>query len=64
LEYENGERHKITGLDELKHKALNNKDAIIATSTAKDLPHDYFQYISIFSRASPHDKEVIVKYFK
>lgn len=36
----------------------------MATSSSKDLPHDYYPSISIFSRASPHDKEVIVKYFK
>jgi magnesium-transporting ATPase (P-type) len=48
----------------LRQKASHNKKAIIATSTAKDLPHDYYQFITIFARASPHDKEVIVKYFK
>lgn len=47
----------------MKQKS-QHKGVIIATSSSKDLPHDYYQYISIFSRASPHDKEVIVKYYK
>lgn len=51
-------------MNELKHKVGNNKDIIVATSSSKELPHDYYPYISIFARASPHDKEVIVKYFK
>lgn len=51
-------------MHELKQKAAHGKTALIATSSAKDLPHDYFQFISVFARASPHDKEVIVKYFK
>jgi len=37
---------------------------MLATSTSKDIPHSYYPFIAIFSRASPHDKEVIVKYFK
>lgn len=41
-----------------------NPSSIIATSTSKDLPHDYYPFISVFARASPHDKEVIVKHFK
>jgi magnesium-transporting ATPase (P-type) len=28
------------------------------------LPHEYYNFIAVFARASPHDKEVIVKYFK
>ena len=36
----------------------------MATSSTKDLPHDYFQCINIFARASPSEKETIVKYFK
>ena len=51
-------------MKDLKHQKKNYPKHIIATSTAKDIPHEYYQYISIFSRASPHDKEVIVKYFK
>lgn len=48
-----------------KHdKCTCNNKAFIATSSAKDLPHDYYQFIKIFARTSPHDKEVIAKYFK
>ena len=48
----------------MKAKLSHHLNAIVATSSARDLPHDYFPFISVFSRASPHDKEVIVKYFK
>lgn len=48
----------------MKSKLSHHENAIVATSSARDLPHDYFPFINVFSRASPHDKEVIVKYFK
>ena len=51
-------------MKDLKHQVKEHPKSIIATSTSKDLPHDYYPFISIFARASPHDKEVIVKYFK
>lgn len=51
-------------MKDLIHKTKEHPEAILATSTSRDLPHDYYPFINIFSRASPHDKEVIVKYFK
>ena len=37
---------------------------MVATSTAKDLPFDYYDLITVFARASPHEKELVVKHFK
>ena len=64
LESEDGTRHEITSLKDLQHQVKEHPSAILATSTSKDLPHDYYPLIAIFARASPHDKEVIVKYYK
>lgn len=51
-------------LKDLNAKIKKVKNALVSTSSAKDLPHDYYSCIHIFARTSPHDKEVIVKYFK
>lgn len=43
---------------------VNDPEALICTSSAKDLSPEYYPYITIFARTSPHDKEVIVKKVK
>ena len=60
----NGVRDEITSLSHLRSKCKQSPSTIVATSTSKDLPHDYYSHIAIFARASPHDKETIVRHFK
>lgn len=50
-------------MDDLKSK-VTDPDAMICTSSAKELEPEYYPFITIFARTSPQDKENIVKKVK
>jgi hypothetical protein len=53
LEYDNGEKHEVTNLQNLKKQLKTHPGTIAATSSTKDLPHDYYQCVNVFARTSP-----------
>ena len=59
LEY-GGKKEEIQNLKQFKEK-ISDSNALVCTSTAKDLPSEFYPFITIFARTSPHDKEVIVR---